>query len=512
MKETIKEYKKHIKELLNNKKYIFSIVLVAILSYGFTISNFSIGVDDLGFDRYVTGPYILVAGRWGTTLIYTMLQIFQFTPFWLELIVTILTVIMGLIFTAFLKKECSEKFKNIHYIIISSMLISFPMLHQSFIYQSTNFSVILSNLMLMTIAILIYENFSKDNKLTYYMICIVTLPFFMSMYESCCQTYIAMVLIIAFIQLYKNKASKEATKNVIKYISTSVLIMIYAICLNYVIVYIIKNVLAKNNLLVPDYSSKSIPWLNFKNINIINVFKDNILLKIINDFKDLFYIKSFIILAIVSLMFTIVDAIKNKKYLLILLMLGIILINFAINILQIRILYRINTSWCLSIAFFASFILMYIDGKKANNITSILLLIIIFFHTKIMNQMFYNDYIRYQKEANYAYSIATMIIRECSDTTKPIVYFYDIKQGNNQNRINQDNGWCVIDWSTWAFGEPGSEMTKFINSLGFNFTIATNEQMQDAQQEILETDFNLLKDQGLYETDKYIIVSVDCNI
>lgn len=510
MKETVKEYKRHIADLLNNKIYIFSILLVAILSYGFTISNFSIGIDDLGFDRYVTGPYILAAGRWGTTLIYTMLQIFQFTPFWLELIVTILTVIMGLIFTVFLKKECSERFKNVHYIIISSILISFPVLHQSFIYQSTNLSVILSNFMLMIIAILIYENFLKDKKLIYYVIYIITLPFFMSMYESCCQTYIAMVLIIAFIQLYKNKPNKETTKNVIKYICTSALIMICAICLNYIIVYIIKNILAKNGLLVPDYSSKFIPWL--RSTNILNLFKENIILKLIKDFNELFYIKSFIILAIVSLILTIVDAIKNKNYFLIFLILGIILANFAINILQVRILYRINTSWCLSIAFFAAFILMYIDGKKANNILSILLLIIIFFHTKTINQMFYNDYIRYQKEANYAYSIATMIIRECEDTTKPIVYLYDIKQGNNQNRINQDNGWSVIDWSSWAFGEPGSEMTKFINSLGFNFKIASNEQIQDAKQEISKEDLELIESQGFYETDKYIIVSIDCNI
>ena len=55
-------------------------------------------------------------------------------------------------------------------------------------------------------------------------------------------------------------------------------------------------------------------------------------------------------------------------------------------------------------------------------------------------------------------------------------------------------------------------MTKFINSLGFNFSIATNEQIEEVQQEISKKELDLIKNQGLYETDKYIVVGIDCNI
>ena len=126
--------------------------------------------------------------------------------------------------------------------------------------------------------------------------------------------------------------------------------------------------------------------------------------------------------------------------------------------------------------------------------------------------MFYNDYKKYQKEAFYAYSIATNIIEKCEDSTKPIVYYYDVKDGVHQNRVNQDNGWSLIDWSTWAFEEPGSEMTKFINSLGYNFTISTNEQILEARQTLSNEDLELITTQGLYETGKYIFVDINCNI
>lgn len=508
MKEVYEEYKKHIKDLLNNKVYIFSIILVAILSYGFTITNFSVGVDDLCFDRYVTGGYIFAAGRWGTPLLYTILQIFEFTPFWLEMIVTILTVLMGIIFTAFLKKECSSKLKNIHYIIATSILISYPILHQSFIYQSTNLSVIISNLVLMIIPILIYEHLPKKENFKMCLLFSIILPFFISMYESCCQTYICMTFIIAFIKIYNNVKDKETVKHVVKYIFWSITILVGGLILNFLISKIIKGILYSNGMLQIDYSSKAIPWLDFNN-NILLMLKNNIWLKIVEDFKNLQYIRNFVILAFISLAITIIKGVKEKRFILIPIMLVIILSNFIINLLQIRVLYRIDTSWSFSIAFFSILIIMNIDDKTINNMVSIIFCIIVLFQTKQMNQAFYNDYVRYQKDANYGYYLANRIIDKCSDTSKPLVYLYQKHDGIHQNRINIDNGWSIFDWGVGAFGEPGAEITKFINSLGYNFKTATNEQTDEAINDLYSSRFEINSNDKIYETDKYIIVVIN---
>lgn len=513
MKEICKEYKNNIKDLLNNKVYMFFIILVAVLSYGFAITNFSVGIDDLCFDRYVTGSYILSAGRWGTTALYAIAQIFKFTPFWLEMVVTLITVGMGIVFAAFLKKECSNRLKNIHYIIATSILISYPILHQSFIYQSTNLSVIISNLVLMITPIIIYESFSKNKNLKLYFLIAIILPFFISMYESCCQTYICMMFIIAFIRIFNNKKDKnDDTKFVIKYILLSIIILTGALIINSGICYIIKNILNNKGLLEIDYSSKGIPWLNFKNNNVLEMLKNNVGVKIAEDFRNLSYIRNFIILALICLLFTIIEAVKKKKFILIPLMICVILSNFIINILQVRILYRIDTSWSIAIAFFAVFILININEKTINNIMSALFCIIILFQTKQMNQAFYNDYVRYKKEANYAYSLANGIIAKCEDTNKPLVYLYKKHDGTHQNQINADNGWSLINWSSWAFGEPGSEMTKFINSLGYNFNIATNEQRGKVINDLNNSSLKLRNDENIYETDKYIVIVMDINI
>ena len=53
MREICKEYKENIKYFLNNKKYITAIIIVTILSYGFIFTHFTVGIDDLCFDRYL---------------------------------------------------------------------------------------------------------------------------------------------------------------------------------------------------------------------------------------------------------------------------------------------------------------------------------------------------------------------------------------------------------------------------------------------------------------------------
>ena len=52
MKNIIEEYKKELKELISSKKYLFSIIIVSILAYGFAVTHSSIGLDDTSLDRY----------------------------------------------------------------------------------------------------------------------------------------------------------------------------------------------------------------------------------------------------------------------------------------------------------------------------------------------------------------------------------------------------------------------------------------------------------------------------
>ncbi len=65
MKQILREYKNQINYFISNKKYIITLAIVWILSYGFTISHSSIGIDDLCFDRYVTRNIFIIRKKMG---------------------------------------------------------------------------------------------------------------------------------------------------------------------------------------------------------------------------------------------------------------------------------------------------------------------------------------------------------------------------------------------------------------------------------------------------------------
>ena len=198
MKEIIKDYISEIKDLFKNRKYLYTIIFIAILSYGFAITHYAIGVDDLCFDRYVNGTYILSAKRWGTWLLYNILNISEFSPFWLDFLTATGIIIIAILVSVFIKKETKEK-NIIPYIVFSGVFISSPIINNFFMYQSTNFAIVVSNMILIVCGMLIYYNYFKvKDKLMYLIIgFVMTIP--ISMYESCAQTFMVFILMTLYI-------------------------------------------------------------------------------------------------------------------------------------------------------------------------------------------------------------------------------------------------------------------------------------------------------------------------
>lgn len=506
MHNVYNEYKKAINYFLTNKKYVISIILITILSYGFYITKLTVGVDDLCQDRYITGTYLLSQGRWGNVLAANLLNIKTFVPFWTEFITVVLLVINTILLCAFLKKEIGEKInKDIYYILFSGILISYPLTSNIFLYNFANIITEISNIAMTVLVFALYENiFNKINNCKTIIIIIILLPFVISMYEASCQLYLLLTFALAFIMALKN----ENTQKICKFIICSVLLLIAGIIFNEFIICIIKQFLSNTGNLTPDYSSRRIGIINFKNTNLLKVIKINIIDVLLRKMKSINYISMFFIISIISLIISIVKSIKEKNAKYIILNVFIILVNFSMMAIQLRILYRTCTSWAIAIAFMSLYILCY--SSKKNYINTILISIfcmMVLYNSKTLTSEFYNDYIRYEREKNIAFDIANTIIRTCDNPKKPIVYVL-INNGDIQgNSINVDNGWSVINWGTNAFGEYGTETTKFINSFGYNLTTATNDEVEAGIEEYKKISEKHKKD-FLIELDDCIIVKL----
>ena len=141
----MKQLLEQVKVLLKNKIYVICLLLTIILGYGFAITHPTIGVDDFCFDRYVDQNYMLSADRIGTWSLYNIFQIERYSPFWLEVIVCMVLAITAIVIVSIMQIVTKNKLNKYSYIIVSTVYISFPILTYFYSYQTTNFSIAISN-------------------------------------------------------------------------------------------------------------------------------------------------------------------------------------------------------------------------------------------------------------------------------------------------------------------------------------------------------------------------------
>ena len=509
MKKIIEEYKKEIKSLLTNSKYIIPIIFVAILSYGFAITNYSIGADDLGFDRYVSGTYILSAKRWGTWLLYNILNIKEFTPFWLEFIVSSFMVIIAIILSAFLKKQLKNKINIWGCVIFSLIFISNPMINHFFIYQSTNLAVVISNLLMIISAILIMENFFGDKKIGIYIISAIFITISLSMYEACAQTY----LVVLFIGIFIKIINKEE-KNLFKFFCTSIGCLIIGI-LGYLITgKITLLILEKLGRREPNYARARIliidknirEWPDEIRLLLWDKYLNALFQRIMYDIKNYYPFKAFIILSLIALISEIVKSCRTNKNGRLLTILSIISSNLILIVLQVEILYRIQFSWILTTAFLVLYIYKMFENKKIlKYIINIVIVFLIIIQTRNLNQLFYEEYERYEKEKTIANEVAMDIVKETDYENKPVVYINNLE---NMPQTNNEDIKSIINWGITAFNEGGTETTKFINKFGYNFLSISKEEYEEAKEQY-ETLDEETKNKNIIELEDYIIVNLE---
>lgn len=499
MQEIKEQYKKTFFELIKNKMFTILILLVTILSFGFTITNYSIGVDDTCFDRYYIGKEMLSIGRWGSYIVYNILGLTEFTPFWSDLIATIVVMSIAVIWCVFFKKNLKEKIPDTAYIVFASIFISFPIINEIFIYQNCNIAVMLGNLLASIGIMLLYENYKKINKKSIYIVCIGILTLGLSMYEACAQIILVAICITAFLLI--NEENKKDIKKVFKYLAISILILFVAVVLNSIIVKIIYAL----GVPVSDAAEKELDWGKYG-------LKDSILLILYNissvTIKNIEYLPAsiFCIATIIGFVLVIIRAYKKEDVTSLLLYIFMVLSNFAISILQLKgVMYRTCISWGLFVA--VIFSVFYIKMSKYNvtkTLSIIFIIILVLQQSRTLNQLFYNDYLRYQRDLETAFNLIDDLETDY-DISKPLVIMGTPKKAIGKYG-SQVNSLSVLWWGKKAFDDNGAEFIKFLNSLGYSFKRPTDEQYEKGKTQA-ETMSNYPQDGSIIELEDCIVIN-----
>lgn len=492
------EYKKVVKNFLKDKVFVIAIILVTILSFGFTITHPSVGMDDTAFDRYYQDKEMLAIGRWGSYLVYQILNITEFIPFWIDFIASFIIMATAVLWCLFLKKNLEEKFSNTAYTIFATIFISFPIINEIFIFENCNIAVMLGSFLASLGIMVFYENYSKIHKKSIYVASALILTLALSMYEACAQIMLVSICITAILMIYTNKDKK--VKDIFKYLFLSLGILIISIVLNSIIVKVIYLL----GVRVSDVADKEINWGKYGLLESISSIITNIFYAMRN--YGYFPVLIFDIFSLVGLVISVSESDKKKNYMILLLYIAMFLSNFAISILQLdSVLYRTCTSWGL---FVAIMVMVFYKILSEYDLTKILatvcIFILVLLQTKTLNQLFYNDYMRYQKDL----AIANQLIYELEksyDTSKPLVIMGTPYKGRG-NYGAQSNSLSVLWWGKKAFNDNGAEFIKFLNSLGYDFKRPDDEQYEKGKVEAEKMN-RYPKDGSIKELEDCIVIN-----
>lgn len=247
MKEMIKQYKEEVKQLVCHKRYFLAMIIVSILSYGFAITHGTVGIDDTCLDRYYGDFFsinMISAGRWGSYLLYKLLNITSFTPFWLDFLTVLVIMATAILISAFIRKNVKKQ-DIILSTLFSCIYISYPLINEAFIFQPSNLALFLSNLLTILSVIVIYEVITNKLQKKYYIALLPILAISISMYESCCQTFLLGLLICMLLRIF---IYQEKEANLLKYFATGIIVLILSIILNYAILYMFYSIGVPNEL------------------------------------------------------------------------------------------------------------------------------------------------------------------------------------------------------------------------------------------------------------------------
>ena len=182
------------------KSYWIPIMFFTISSYGYSVFNRTVGIDDLAADLYVgSGHVMIAAGRWGMNVWTKLAAIPRLTPASDRLLATSFLLLAGIMLSALffhIHHSLQEKQYVHKYTVLSCFLITYPILGEIWEFSGANYMS--TGGMLISIVTCYYIETRKSVGFKDLMLVgmLMTLP--MSSYESGVLFYITLVCSVLF--------------------------------------------------------------------------------------------------------------------------------------------------------------------------------------------------------------------------------------------------------------------------------------------------------------------------
>lgn len=461
-----------------NKYYWLAVSLTIMLAYGFTLMNFSMGVDDESFDSYIFGGVLLSQGRWGGHIVKYIINIYDFIPLWRDFI-GILLITLGITFWGYLIQKFSSNVINDNSItVFSCVAISCPIIADNFIFMMTTIEMGII-LCLIPLALNFFFE-SVINKKHFKNLLFSGVLFILALaFSELAVVYFlfgVFMLILVTVYFSENKNDFSIPRVLLILLKGSLLIVV-VLFLNSMITSALQSLFS---VTASSYTSNYILY-DFSSIgNFFDSFYRFLKVFFGLDFiwKHMGTYMAFIA-AFLLLLYSFAFTIKNKKIIHLLIGVGCIFSAFSMYFItgNINLVHRIFVTNSVFTGFVFALTFMYFQNKhifkiKLRVVTTLLIVFIVLNQTKYMNQVFYVDYQRYQLDLTKMNSIAEEIEKNNGGNSQKEIVFVGLPENYNL-KLGDTEGYSIFQWDRFDGIQSelrnSSRIFRFMNLHGYNF-------------------------------------------
>ncbi len=525
----MKNYIMELEYFIKRWYYSAFLLLIAVISFGFTTTHIAVNIDSLSGELYHSGEYLMIStGRFGMTF-WTKLfcnGLYQVEDsFAIGIIGVLMLCFAAVNFCIVFRRASNDTLSMPAYIIFSGAFVSYPLINEIWEYNGMEI-IIGGGYMFISISILlIYDQIEKrkfnafKSLATIFMLTIVC-----SSYESLIGVYLFVVFAVLYFRELKEKNVKKHISEGLVYAGGLAVSLILRIAIH-------KILLAVMNLNAKTTGATEIEWFSGKPV--IKVFTHLIKRIFVQHYiRSLLYapLLIFVLCVVVFVIYTIYSLFK-KRFFATLLMAGMLFSTELLSVIQgTAAPYRTCQTFAVMVAFVLMLVANSLRWKQA---VPILLCFVCLYQATHLNYLFTLNQLRYQEEAAVINKIG-QDIESSYDTSKPVVFVggyeysdriaeqtqviagsgrYELIQGLSkitglqievEGKFPDTNVNSVLNWSASALGN-GYMMNKLFEFHGYDLNVTNNYYEDVKRYEQLNAQSKI----PAYPRDGYIVELAD---
>lgn len=479
-----KSYWKTLEEdIFTKKKLMFFVILTTALCFGFTITNASIGIDDPAREYYLYSNKIgnmIQQGRILHVIFNLLTNTVDFIPFFNDFVGAVLYALSALLYCGVFQYITGNRFRESSLTVFACTYISSSIIAEKYIYNLDVVVTILSYCC-SAIALMYAYRFVREKSKVCFIQSVGVLMVALASYETFIFLYICGVFGVFILEIAVNGENKTVLQILMEGIQYA-LILVVSLAAYYGLVWILQS-LFPSEVVYVRYNIWKESGLSFLGTFVMmtkgfaQYFADSFA-------RGYIPIIVFTLASAAGLALTVWLSWKRKNPWLTACYVAMWLFNFVIHYVGGTFMARAAQTFCFFVGFV---VLLLADAAGCRKILQNCVLaaaaLLIFVQSADMNRWFYNDYIRYKKEAFLIDSLALKVVSEY-DAAKPLVF----TNAGIHGYLNTDlypggdsNGNSMVYWMSYAFADKTQPFVAEVFRMhGYDFIVSPTPEQYDA--------------------------------